>query len=183
MSTIIFDHERGQYWRGNKFGYTDKLEDAGRFDYQEALEIMEDANIFDMNTTIFNETDIKEIAKSQKLLNQNSIRPKRDLSEILAELSTQNQYDKTNPYGKIIDKLASEGYYVDKDISVDCSLYNEETKTFNLSIKNSNLSARVVIHRMSSGNYETTAYPVNPNFKNNDGKKRKRVLKNSGISA
>ena len=158
MSMLIFDHKRGKYWNQNKFGYTDNVDDAGRFNYDEARTIMENANVVNINTSIFSDSDIKEILKHEKLLNKNSIRERRDLGLVLSELSTKNEYDKTNPFGRVVDKLIEEGYYVDDSYFIDPTMYNEQGKIFNLEIKNAQQNVRLSIYRMSSGNYEVSAY-------------------------
>lgn len=42
---LIWSHERKMWWRRSKWGYTEDINEAGRFTYTEALGITQQANI------------------------------------------------------------------------------------------------------------------------------------------
>ncbi len=49
---IIFSIERGMWWKPNQFGYTGRLEEAGRYTREEAEKICEDANLIEVCETM-----------------------------------------------------------------------------------------------------------------------------------
>lgn len=55
----IWSIEHGAWWRPNWKGYTEKLEDAGEYPYEEACEIIRSANINVRTTNVPNEAMIE----------------------------------------------------------------------------------------------------------------------------
>lgn len=43
---LIYSVENQGWWRANSFGYTEHKSEAGRFDYEEAAQIVRNANMF-----------------------------------------------------------------------------------------------------------------------------------------
>lgn len=43
---LIWCHERQQWWKPSCCGYTYKIQDAGRYSFEEALRIVKSANIY-----------------------------------------------------------------------------------------------------------------------------------------
>lgn len=41
---LIWNHERGMWWKPSACGYTDDITQAGKYGFYEALEIIEDAH-------------------------------------------------------------------------------------------------------------------------------------------
>jgi hypothetical protein len=44
VNWLIWSNDRGRWSKPNRHGYTNRLADAGRYSFDEALEIVQDAN-------------------------------------------------------------------------------------------------------------------------------------------
>lgn len=169
----IFDLERGQFWNKNKQGYTSEINQAGLYDYESALSILKDANLVELNTIIFHNSEKNDYLFGDKRseLNQKA-RSKRDLNELLSELSSV--YHPTNPLSIVEKTLFKEGYYFQDDNIIDAHVEYEKTKKIKIDINSPREGESIMlsIYRMPSGNYELTAYAVNEPKSKNKNKKR-----------
>lgn len=168
-TTLIFDLERGQFWKGNQFGYTDNIEEAGRFSYDDAYQIRKNADFATntISTLIFDEDDKNTLAKIQPYIN-NPQQPIKKLSieRICEYISKELMYSETNPYGKIVDIFENNGWYIkDADKLNDVYVGYGENKKIKIEFENSTSGANLILIRLDSGRYETVAYSLPENKK------------------
>jgi hypothetical protein len=49
MRYLIWSQEHQGFWKENSLGYTQNILEAGRYSEQESIDILEEANLFDMD--------------------------------------------------------------------------------------------------------------------------------------
>lgn len=168
----IYDFERGMFWKGDKWGYTHEVLEAGVFDYEDARKIVEDSNIIYISSEMVHVTDMKRLASIQ---NEKGEKQKIDMFEVVKKFT--EQYYKTNPLADIKMELEKNGYYCEEDTYEHLS--NNTSGRYTLFPKRYNTGLNVVVSRLDSGNYEVTANKITLESKNNiiPNLKRKNGLK------
>ncbi len=146
----LYDFERGKFWKSNSRGYTHDILEAGRYDYEEALKILEDANIVHIEAEMIHSSNLKRLSSIQ---NEIGVKQKKDMFEVIKHF-TEN-YHKNNPLEDIKKTLQENGYYCEEDNYEHLS--NNSSGRYTLFPKRYNTGLNVVITRLDSGNYEVVA--------------------------
>lgn len=146
--------ERNMFWKQNKFGYTSNIEDAGLFDEVETLNILRDANLFNINDLSINKDEyLKKMPTSPF--------QKRDIKDVIEEIDTSTLYDR-NPLSDVFNKLIDNHYYPDKQHD-NLYFYGHhigygETLNENIKTTTKDLYINISIYRNENGRYELTVY-------------------------
>lgn len=148
--------ERNSYWKQNKYGYTNNIEEAGLFDEEDCITILRDANILGRvnEIAITKENDVN--LKIQSEFNKN------DIKEVLEKIQNLSRYE-TNPLPEVFNTLLENHYYPENDYDNlrNFGQHINYKETFNENIKISgerDLYVKVSIYRDDAGMYELTVY-------------------------
>lgn len=170
----VFDFERNQWWKGNKFGYTENLKEAGKFDYEEAIEIVKNSNINVIESEMVHSKDLGRLVSISN--EKSGVKEKPSIDSVIKKYTQNNQYFKTNPVGELIQDLFNAGHFFD-DIDIPHVSY-EKNERVNLNPERGNIGISISLYRMPSGSYEMTLNKTNPNISHeNDLISRKRKNK------
>jgi len=60
MNWLVWSNEHGMWWSPNRLGYTPRRELAGRFQIEEAIRILSEANLYSSDTQQPNETMVPD---------------------------------------------------------------------------------------------------------------------------
>ena len=154
---FIYDFERGSWWKENKNGYTKDIDEAGKYYYEDAIEILTDSNITKISSEMVHATDDKRI---ESIINEVGEKKKLDIYKVVEDFT--KIYHHGNPIGNIEIALRDNGYYCPEQPSV--ALSNEESHRYTLEPENSKEGLNVSIYRRSSGNYEANIYKTDPSL-------------------
>ena len=156
----IYAFDRGQFWKKNKYGYTNDVLEAGLFDYEDAIDILKSSNQVAIGAEMVHVSDFKRLSSIQKEFGD---KPKKDMLDCVLDLT--KTYHKTNPLELVKERLHNNGYYSEEDMYQH--LKNGETKSYALYPYAHNTGLNVVITRMDSGNYELVINKISLEAKNN----------------
>lgn len=164
--------ERNMFWKQNKFGYTNDINEAGLFDEVETLDILRDANIFKVEDLSINEEEISKKYPKKPF-------DKKDIKDVLAEINTSRLYE-TNPISFVFNKLFENHYYPEKSHD-NLYFYGKhinynETFNENIKINSQNLYIKLSIYRNEKGFYELTVYD-NYDIENKEKIKKTKKIK------
>jgi len=146
----IYDFERGSFFNQNNFGYA-KNENSigvGLFDYEDAMKIVKNANIVNIEAEMVHNSDVERLNSIKKEI---GVKNKRPLEEVFWEMT--EKYYPENPFARVIMALEKEGHYLENEPEVR-SLYNDENQRFQLFFEGNNTGLNMVITRMGTGSYE-----------------------------
>mgnify|MGYP001185346109 CR=1 FL=1 len=170
----VYDFERGQWWKENKYGYTSKLSEAGKFEYEDALSIVKNSNVVKIESEMVHHKDLERLLS---ITDEIGVKEKPSIDSVISQFTGNNQYFKTNPLGKIIESLGNAGHYYE-DINIPHVDYETNSKV-DLINENGRDGLRINLYRMPSGNYEVTINNINPNlsYENDTLKKNRKTQK------
>lgn len=158
---LIYDFERGQFWNQNKYGYTENIKEAGRFDYESSYSIVKDANKSFIEAEMVHSTDIKRLFEIQSEI---GVKEKLDINDVLKKYTSGNVYFKNNPMGDLINDLSNAGHYF-KETNIPHVNY-ETTEKVDLDPEVGNIGIQVKLYRMPSGSYEVIANKIDLSIPN-----------------
>lgn len=144
----IYNFEKGRFWEQSQYGYTDRVEDSGKFDYEEAVEIVKNSNIQKIKSEMVHSSDVNRLAE---IVNEVGIKDKRALSDVVESIS--KSYHPNNPFSILENSLAKNGNFLEEDV-LHRSLSNGENQRFSLFFEGNNQGLNIVITRLGTGNYE-----------------------------